>query len=97
MSTPIENWAAAKQKIQELDTAAQEPARAFLEASRNLWRHELTNRYPQAKLSRAKIVIRVQSSEEPSKVVALGEAIIARGGTVTEILESEGHFYVVVN
>lgn len=96
-NTPLKEWAEAKQAIQELDQKAQEPAKRFLDASRALWRAELTARYPEATLTKAKIVIHIPVNEDPQKVVALGEAIVQKGGTVTQLLESEGNFYVVVS
>lgn len=97
MDTPMQRWAASKQKIEELNAAAAEPAQQFMDACRELWRDELTTRYPEAAYKKANIIIRVPAAEEPNKVVALEEAIVKKGGTVTQILESEGHFYVVVN
>jgi hypothetical protein len=95
--TPLQRWAEAKQKITELDEAAQPAGAEFLDASRDLWRSELTSRYPEAQYAKARLVIRIQPTDDPQKVVQLGEKIIEKGASVTGIIESEGHFYVIVN
>jgi hypothetical protein len=98
MSTEtMARWAAAKQAITELDTAAQPAAAVYLDACRELWREELSKRFPEGLASRARLVIRIQPTDDPQKVVALHQKIQEKEATVTEIIESEGHFYVVVN